>query len=106
MTSTSIADYDPLADDTEDDSPDPIEVWQANQPFEEMNRQMNPANQATAKQARIAQLRLEITSLEFTVANASEMLAGRRDELANLLSNRPSGETSRASLQPSTETPT
>jgi hypothetical protein len=92
MTRTSD-DYDPFHDEAEDDSPDPIEVWQANQPFEEMHRQMNPANQAAAKQARIAQLRLEIQSLEFTILNAEALLVGRRDELVGLTSSKPGSGT-------------
>jgi hypothetical protein len=93
MTHASIADYDPLAYDSEDDSPDPIEVWLANRPFEERNRMLNPVNAATAKKTRITQLRLEIQSLEFTVINAEALLVGRRDELAGLTGSRPSGET-------------
>jgi hypothetical protein len=84
MTHASIADYDPLRDDSDDDSPDPIEVWQANRPFEERNRMLNPVNAATAKETRIAQLRLEIQSLEFTVLNAQTLLVGRREELTGL----------------------
>jgi hypothetical protein len=91
MTRTSIANYDPLADD-DDDSFDPVAIWEANRPFEELNRRMNPMHQATAKQARIHQLRCEIASLEATVSSANEMLTGRKDELANLMSHRPSGK--------------
>jgi hypothetical protein len=92
MTHTSIDDYDPLREASEeDDAPDPFDVWLANRPFEELNRRMKPENQANARQLRIEQLRLEIQSVEFTVESANEQLAARRDELANLLSRR-SGE--------------
>jgi hypothetical protein len=84
MTRTSIDEYDPLRDNRDDNWPDPVAVWEANQPFEALNRRINPANQATAKQTRINQLRLEIASLESTVLNAEALLTARRAELTGL----------------------
>jgi hypothetical protein len=104
MTHMSIADYDPLRGGCEDDAPDPIEVWQANRPFEERNRMLNPVNAASAKETRIAQLRLEIQSLEFTVLNAEALLVGRRDELVGLTSSKPGSGT--VSPSETMETPT
>jgi len=76
--------YDPFRE--EDDSPDPVDMWRANRPFEAIHLRANPANANDAKQRRIAELRLEIARLEGAEALAAETLAARRTELARLLS--------------------
>ena len=84
MTHTSIANYDPLADEDDDESFDPVAIWEANRPFEERNRMLTPVSATRAKDTRIAQLRIEIQRLEYTILNAQTLLVGRRAELTGL----------------------
>jgi hypothetical protein len=78
---TSSDGHDPFRE--EDGSPDPVDVWPANRPFEAIHLRGNPYA-ASAKQSRIAELRFEIARLEGEAASAAEKLTARRSELAHL----------------------